>query len=267
MFSRPFRKIFLPLSLTAAAAFPQETLSSVQRELDRVERETAREKELHKAERARAAEFEKRKAEKLQALREQIRLEETAGDSLKREMEAQRRRKAAQKGQAAFYQSKSKEFRSALAGEMDEVLAWVERDFPYQKEKRLSEWRGLAKANREAALPVEETLARAFALTQVSLDFARDTEAYPGSYAAADGSQWEGVYVRLGAVLLAFSSSDGKMLAYLAKTDSSYVWRDRDLTPEAREGILAAVQVSLGKAAPRLVPMPLEAPAAKEVGR
>ena len=76
------RVLCLALGLAAVAAYSQETLSSVQRELDRVERETEREKELDKQERGRAADFETRKAEKLQALKDQMRMTDASIDSL-----------------------------------------------------------------------------------------------------------------------------------------------------------------------------------------
>src|SRR3954471_21069136 len=69
--------------LVPVVARAQATLSSVQRELDRVERETDREKELHKAERLRAADFEKQKNERLQALKDQMTLSDARIDSLK----------------------------------------------------------------------------------------------------------------------------------------------------------------------------------------
>ena len=143
------------------------------------------------------------------------------------------------------------------------MMAWMDKDFPYQKDKRLSDWQDLAKANKDATLPAEETLTRLFSLVQSSLDFAQDTEVYPGTYTANDGSQQEGTYVRIGAVMLAFASADSQKLAYLTKTDSGYSWKDKDLTSEAREGILTAVQVAQGKIAPQLVSMPLEAPSIK----
>ncbi len=259
------RGLFLALSLAAVAAYSQETLSSVQRELDRVERETEREKDLDKQERGRAAEFETRKAEKLQALKDQMRMTDASIDSLKREMESQRRRKVVEKNQAAQYQARQKEFRGVIAKEIETMMAWIKKDFPYQKDKRLSDWEDLAKVNQEATLPVEEILTRLFSLLQTSFDFAQDSEVYPGTYTTTDGSDMEGVYVRLGAVMLAFASNDGQRLAYLTKTDMGYQWRDKDLSSDARNGILTAVQVAQGKVAPQLVPMPLEVSGIKAV--
>ena len=58
--------LVLSLVLVARA---QETLSSVQREMDRVERETEREKELDKVERGPRRRVRNPQGEKLQALR------------------------------------------------------------------------------------------------------------------------------------------------------------------------------------------------------
>lgn len=246
------------LALTPLVAPAQETLSAVQRELDRVERDTEREKELHKTERARAAEFERQKNERLQALRDQGRLADARIDSLKQRMETERRRRAAQRGLTVQYQARQAAFRKDLDREIQGIMAWLEKDFPYQKEQRLSEWRDLAVANREATVQVEEVLARVFGLIQGSLDFAFDSEAYPGTYTTSTGAQHDGTYVRLGAVMMAFSSSDGKLQAYLAKMPTGYVWRDKDVSAAVSKSIAEAVRVAQGKEAPRLVALPVE---------
>ena len=248
--------LVLGLVLVARA---QETLSSVQREMDRVERETEREKDLDKMERGRAAEFETHKTEKLQALKDQMAATDASIDSLKREMATQQRRKLSEKGQAAVFQNKQKEFRAAIGKQIETMMAWIKKDFPYQKDKRLSDWQDLAKANQEATLPIDEILTRLFSLVQSSQDFAQDTEVYPGTYTTSTGGDVEGTYVRLGAVMMAFASADGQHLAYLTKTDGGYVWKDKDLSTDTRNGILTAVQVAQGKVAPQLVPMPLDA--------
>ncbi len=257
-------RFWLVLGL-AGATWAQETLSSLQRDLDRVERETQREQQMHKDELARAAEFQKRKTERMDALKQQMQLTDASIDSLKREAAVQRRRAAGYKSQAASFQAKQKQFRAAIGQEIDTMMVWLNRDFPYQKEKRLSDWQELAKANQEESLPVDETLARLFSLVQASLDFGQDTEVYPGVYTATDGGHWEGTYVRLGAVLLAFASSDGKELAYLAKSDSGYVWRDHSLNEDDKTGIQTAIQVAENKVSPQLVPMPVEVPASAAV--
>jgi hypothetical protein len=259
---RPIAALWLTacaaVALSPVVTRAQETLSSVQRELDRVERETEREKDLHKSERARAAEFEKQKAERLQALKDQSSLADARIDSLKQRMEVERQRRASQRAIASQYQARQAAFRKDLDREIKSVVAWLENDFPYQKDQRLSEWKELADGNREATLQVEEVLSRVFGLIQGSVDFAFDSEAYPGTYTTSIGAQLDGTYVRLGAVMMAFASTDGKTQAYLAKTASGYVWRDRNLSSEVSKSIAEAIRVAQGKEAPRLVPLPVE---------
>ena len=261
---RPSRLVLAAcVALLAAAAAPaQETLSSIQRELDRVEREIAREQELHKQERARAAEFERQKNERLRALNDQLDAADARIDSLTGRMETERRRRAAQRALTAQYLERQRAFRGDLADEIASIISRLERDFPYQRERRVSEWRELAEANREATAPVEEILLRMFSLMQASLDFAHNSEGYPGTYTTAGGDTHEGFYVRLGAVAMVFSSSDGQQQAFLAKTPDGYVWRDDGLTSETRTAIRSAVNVAQGREAPRLVPLPVEVSAA-----
>lgn len=250
----------LILAFTAAEAWSQETLSQVQRELDRVERETQREKDAHAAERKRAQEFESQKAAKLKALREQIQVQEARIDSLKGQAATAKRRRSALKKQEAFYRGKYQDFQKALAAVIAGWADTLQSDFPHKLEKRLSDFRELAASASEGAVPVEEALGRWFTLVQAGLEMGYDTEVVPGTYRDPDGASFEGTYVRLGAVALAFASEDGKRMAYLAKTDSGYAWRSGDLAAPVKENILLAFQVAQGKVAPQLVPLPVEAP-------
>lgn len=245
----------------------QETLSSVQREMDRVEKEIEKEKELHKTERKRAADFETEKAAKLKALQDQIRLTQGKIDSLKGGLGRARGQKAGFRNQAALYQGKQKDFAKALTQGIRDRAAALAKDFPYQKEKRISDLQELASAIDAGVVSVEDGLGRFFSLLQTSLDFAQDTEVYRGSYTATDGANLEGSYVRMGAALLAFASEDGQRAAWLAKADTGYAWQDQDLAPETKQDILTAVQVAQGKVAPRLVNLPFSAPKAVEVSK
>lgn len=243
----------------------QETLSSVQREMDRVEKEIEREKELHKSERKRATDFEAEKAAKLKALQDQIRLTQGRSDSLKGQLVRARGQKGSFKAQTSLYQGKQKEFAKALSKSVRDRAAALAKDFPYQAAKRASDLEELATALDNGVMPVEDGLGRFFTLLQGSLDFASDTEVYRGTYSATDGSAWEGSYVRMGAALLAFASEDGLNAAWLARTPAGYVWNDKDLTPEVKNDILTAVKVAQGKTAPQLVRLPFSAPKAQEV--
>jgi hypothetical protein len=256
-------RAFIPACALALCLIParaQETLSSVQRELDRVDKEIEREKELHKTERKRAADFEAEKAAKLKALQEQLRVTAARIDSLKRQQERARQQKASFKAQTAQYQARQKDFVKAFAAQTRDLAAWVRKDFPYDREKRAADLEDLASALENGTVGVEEGLGRFFTLSQANLDFAYDTEVYRGSYRAADGADKEGSYVRLGAALLAFAGDDGKTAAWLAKTDTGYVWHEADVAPEVRDNIFTAVKVAQGKVAPQLVSLPFQAP-------
>jgi hypothetical protein len=265
LWSLPLLCLFL--TLAAAPTHAQETLSQVQRELDRVEKETQREKDAHAAERKRAQEFETQKVTKLKALREQIQIQDARIDSLKGQAASAKRRRAALKKQEAFYRDKHRAFQKALT---QVIAAWsdsLKSDFPHKLEKRLSDFRELAATSSEGALPVEETLARWFTLLQTGLEMGYDTEIVPGTFRDPNGASFEGTYVRLGTVALAFAADDGKQMAYLGRNDSGYVWRSGELESAVKENILLAFQVAQGKVSPQLVPLPLEARWVREEGR
>jgi hypothetical protein len=248
-------------------AHAQETLTSVQRELDRVDKEIEREKELHKSERKRAADFDTEKAAKLKALQDQLRVTAVRIDSLKRQQERARQQKASFKAQATQYQARQKDFVKAFARQTRDLAAAVRKDFPYDREKRAADLEDLAGALENGTVGVEEGLGRFFALSQANLDFAYDTEVYRGTYHAADGSDKEGSYVRLGAALLAFAGDDGKTAAWLAKADTGYVWHESDVAADVRDNIFTAMKVAQGKVAPQLVSLPFQAPRPTEAGK
>lgn len=258
---------FAAAGILFSRAAAQETLSSVQRELDRVDKEIEREKDLHKTERKRAGDFESEKSAKLKALQEQLRLGQGKIDSLKRQFERARQQKAGFRAQTAQYQSRQKEFQKTLTTQIRDLSGVLKKDFPYDRDKRVGDLEELAAAIDNGVVGVEDGLNRLFTLMQTSLDFGYDTEVYRGTYRDAGGSDREGSYVRLGAVLLAFAGEDGKTAAYLAKVDTGYVWRDADLSPETRQDIFTAVQVAQGKVAPQLVRIPFQAPKPVEASK
>lgn len=264
----PIKALIMTCVLVLATGLKaQETLSSVQRELDRVDKEIEREKDLHKSERKRASEFDAEKAGKLKALQEQLR--QTGGkiDSLKRQLDRARQQKSGFKAQAAQYQTRQKDFLKAFSKQVRDLAAAMKKDFPYEREKRVSDLEELAKSLDDGLVNVEDGLNRYFSLAQGALDFASDSEVYRGAFHAADNADHEGSYVRLGAVLLAFAGDDGKTAAWLGKVDTGYVWHETDLTPESRNDIFTAVKVAQGKTAPQLVSIPFQAPKPVEAGK
>jgi Protein of unknown function (DUF3450) len=245
------------LALAFGPAPAQETLSSVQRELERVEREIEREKELHKQERKRASEFDGQKAQRLQAVQEQTRLTQVRIDSLKRAVDKARSQKTAHKAQAQFFIGKEKEFRKAFAASLRGVANDLRQDFPHNREKRVADLDDLAKGIEDGITPAEEGLNRLTTLLSASLDFASDVEVYSGVYTAKAGGHHEGTFVRLGAAFLAFISQDGQLGALLTSSPQGYVWLDTELAPDLRQAISVAVRVAQGKESPRLVGLPI----------
>lgn len=234
----------------------QETLTSVQRDLDRVEREIEREKDLHKQERKRATEFDTQKAQRLQALKDQIAATNTRTDSLRREVDKARRKKSAQAGQSQFYAQKTSEFRKGMSEMLRRGATSLREDFPYQKEKRVSDWEELAKAVEENAVTPEDAVTRFAGLIAASLEFASSVEVYAGVYRTQGGNDIEGSFIRIGAASMSFIAADGKVAAVLYREGAIWKWRDADLPTENRDQLIAALRVAQGKEAPRLVPLP-----------
>ncbi len=251
---------FLPLA-------GQETLSSVQRELDRVEKEIAREKDLHQSELKRAQAFEKSKAEKFAAINRQLVLSQNKVDSLKKEVARSGARKNAHRNQIALYQRKQEEFRAHLVKESRELASFFRQDFPYQHERRIAELENLSQSLEAGTLGVEEGLFRIFGAIEEAVGFSRDSEVYAGVHRTLDGRNLDGKFVRLGAVFLGFVSQDGKHVAHLAPSDSGYVWLDTDVSPEARKGVVLALSVAEGKTPPELVSLPFIAVQPKSSGK
>jgi hypothetical protein len=250
-----------------AGGAAQESLSQVQRDLDRVEKEIEREKELHKTERKRAADFEADKAAKTRALQEQMRLTQGKIDSLKRHVDRARQQKSGFRNQAALYQGRQKEFAKSLTARTRELAAALKADFPYLREKRVADLEELAVAIESGVVGVEDGVNRLFTLMQSGLDLGYEVEVYRGTYSATDGSNHEGNYVRMGAAVLAFAGEDGKAAAFLARQDSGWAWQDADLSPSIRQDIFTAVKVAQGKTAPQLVNLPFAAPKPRESAR
>ncbi len=256
---RTFVRVVLPILCLGwvGSVYAQETLSSVQRELDRVEREIEREKELHKQEIKRASEFSTQKAQRLQALVDQTKLTQARIDSLKKEVEKARRKKTAEKAQAQFYSSKEKEFRQSMAASLLSLANDMRSDFPYSREKRIADLEELAKSVAEGVIPTEEALNRMTGLLSASLDFAANIEVYAGVYTAKTGGSSEGTYLRLGAAFLAFISQDARVGALIVRNEGKYDSLDSELTPKVLDALSAAVRVAQGKESPRLVGLPL----------
>ncbi len=243
----------------------QETLSSVQRELDRVEREIQREKELHKAELDRAAEFEKSKARNMTALQEQIKLTEQRTSELQTEIQRTRSQRGAFRARIDQFQSRQKEFSQSLLAQVNETLEHFRQDFPFQREKRVFELEDLAQCLSAGTCQADEGVNRLFAIYLSAVEIGYEVESYAGTYRSTGNEVHEGDYLRLGAALLTFAGHDGKMAAFLTKQDTGWVWVDSGLPDGARQDILHAVKIAQGKVPPELAKLPFRVPARQEV--
>jgi hypothetical protein len=243
---------------TVSVVFSQETLSGIQRDLERVEREIKREKKLHTLELKKEKEFKKRKKEKMAALKSQsIKMDEKIA-ALKIKLEQVNKQKAGMKNRIKRYQIKRDKIAAHIVKSIDSLKIFFQSDFPYQKDKRLADLTDLAKDIKEKVVGPEEGMNRLFTILQSAISAGYDSEVYSGAYQSTTGKNSEGKYLRLGAVIQAFVSLDGQTVAYLVKSDSAYQWVDTNLQMALRQNIKTAVKIAEGKSAPELVLMPLQ---------
>ncbi|MFC1584652.1 DUF3450 family protein [Fibrobacterota bacterium] len=252
--------IILGIFLIAAFSIPaQETLSSVQRNLDRVDREIQREKELHKLEKKKAQEFEKRRKEKLKAINAQFKNLDTRIGELSSKLGRLKKQKGSLNHQIKNLKLKRSAVAKHILRKTGELKVFFQNDFPYQREKRVSDLESLEQDIKENVVEPEEAMNRLFTLLEYAIAMGYDSEVYSGTYRAGDGGVYDGKYLRLGAVISTFVSIDGKMVGYLLRTDSSYTWIDSELGLDLKQNIKKAVKVAEGKSAPELVVLPFGA--------
>ncbi len=242
----------------------QETLTGIQREMARVEREIKREKELHQAEKKKAEDFEKRKGQKIAALNKQL----TDLDKKIQEVEGRLGKLKAQKSRLAsgskHYDEKRNSMHQHIAKQIDSLNSYFKTDFPHQQERRIQNLNNLKQELRDGIISPEEGISRLFSILQEAINIGYDSEVFSGSYQTTDGQQSEGTYLRLGAVILAYVSLDGNTVAYQTIENQSYVWHDKDLNLELKQNIKTALAVAQGKAAPSLVLLPIQQPSKGE---
>jgi hypothetical protein len=227
--------------------------------MDRVEKEIDREKKLHKLEKKKASEFKKRKKEKLRALNEQLKSLENRIVELQSKSGKLKRQKASLNGRLKNLSARRKAVSKHLLEKIKELKDFFSRDFPSQREKRMSDLEGLEGNIKEGAVEPEEGMSRLFTILQSAISMGYDCEVYSGYYTSGEGKSFDGKYLRLGAVISTFVSLDGEMVAYLIRKDTAYTWIDRDLDLNLKQNIKKAVRIAEGKSAPELVPLPFGA--------
>ncbi len=249
--------LFLTLSICfLSLAQGQETLTGLQREMERVEREIQREKKLHKLEKLKAKSFEARKKEKLDVLNTQLKKLADKVVAAKSKRAGVAKKKRVLKGQIQVIKNKRAQISKKLLAEIDSLSVYMQSDFPYQKTERLSALADLKKDIADEVIGPEEGMSRLFTLLQNAIAIGYDSEVYSGTYENTDGKFYDGKYVRLGTAIYCFSSLDGKINAYMIPSDSGYVWADKGLPMPMRQEIKKAIAVAEGKSAPELVLLP-----------
>jgi hypothetical protein len=245
----------------------QETLTSVQRDIARVEKEIEREKKLHKLEKQKVAEFKKKKKQKLQALRSQAKKIESKIGEYKTKAAQLKKQKGSLKYQITNLKNKRQAVSKHLLKKIKELKLFFSRDFPNQREKRVLDLESLESDITEGVIEPEEAMNRLFTLLQAAISVGYDSEVYSGSYSSSNGDMYDGKYLRLGMVALAFVSLDGQMVAYLVQRDSIYTWIDKDLDLNLKQNIKKSIKVAEGKAAPELVLLPFGSPQYRKESR
>jgi len=256
--------------------FAQETLTGLQNEIARVEREIQREKDLHQKEIEKYNEFEKRKKEKLAQLEEQNKSLAQASQEIKASVLTLRQEKASAQAQLEKLRQQRKTLSQRLISDIQKFLNQVQVDFPAGKEQRIALLNKLRDDLSSGQVSAEEGMQRFLALLNGALELGWTTEIYSGTYRTQQGPIVDGKYLRLGAILLAFNSLDGNTTAFLvpqsALTDTSknkasgndpYIWIENTLSIQQKQAIKRSFEVMEGKAAPELAKFPLYAPAEK----
>lgn len=243
----------------------QETLSAIQREIARVEKEIQREKKLHKEELDKAAAFELKKAEKIKTIKEQEKAIALEIEDLKAKVSGFKNQIAAQKSQKSLYIDRRAKVSSALVKSIDTLIANTSKDFPSGKEQRIASFTKLKSEIQEGDISPEEGINRLFTSLQNQLNLGYNTEIYSGIHRFQNGKSAEGNFLRIGAVLLYFVSRDGSEIAYLKKKDDGYSWVEENILLEHREKIKLALQIVEGGATPQLGLLPIYQPLFSEV--
>ena len=245
-----FSKLFLCAALLAPAAFAQETVESVRRQIKAVEAETAREKSLHDTEKKRHAEFVEVGRKKVQAL----------ADSLKAELShlADVRQKTA--GTVRWYEGRKAKYGEALAKVIDSLVPVFESDFPYRNEETVKSIQEIASQLHKGVIEADDGLNRTLEVFYDRIRLGYTTEVYKG-FLQIDARSVPGTYLRYGAVASLFVSNDGNDVLWLSRSaDGTYRWNNVSDNLTMRTVLKDVMKVAEGKTAPRLVTIPVAIP-------
>ena len=260
MIFHPFVKLFLCAALLAPAAFAQETVESVRRQIKAVEAETAREKSLHDTEKKRHAEFVEVGRKKVQALAAQNKTLKAEIDSLKAELShlAEARQKTA--GTVRWFEGRKAKYGETLAKVIDSLAPVFESDFPYRNEEAVKSVQEIAGQLHKGLIEADDALNRTLEVFYDRIRLGYTTEVYKG-FLQVDARSVPGTYLRYGAVESIFVSNDGNDVLWLSRgADGTYRWNNVSDNLAMRTALKDVMKVAEGKTAPRLVTIPVVVP-------
>ena len=241
----PFVKLFLCAALLAPAAFAQETVESVRRQIKAVEAETAREKSLHDTEKKRHAEFVEVGRKKVQALAAQNKI-------------AEARQKTA--GTVRWFEGRKAKYGETLAKVIDSLAPVFESDFPYRNEAAVKSVQEIAGQLHKGLIEADDALNRTLEVFYDRIRLGYTTEVYKG-FLQVDARSVPGTYLRYGAVESIFVSNDGNDVLWLSRgADGTYRWNNVSDNLAMRTALKDVMKVAEGKTAPRLVTIPVVVP-------
>lgn len=260
----PFTAALLSAAALAVLLLPAPLRAQDEGELKRqirlVQEEIDREQKLRDREQERDAAFFASANERLKRLQGERASVAAQTDSLAAELRRLEGARAKQLSTARWYAKRHDDHDKFLAGYCDSLAALVEADFPFAKEERLRSVAALKEQLLAGSVSPEEGTDRLWSLLMSVLKTGNGSENWSGTLATPSG-EISGKYLRLGAVLLAFVSDDGREIHLMSREGEEWSWRPVDGESEVRGALRDALKVSEGKKAPGLVLLPVRADA------
>lgn len=238
--------------------YAAETVEGVQRQIQAVNEETAREKKLHAEEQKRHEDFVKTGREKVVSLNNQKKSLRAEIDSMKAELKRLNEARDKSVGVAHWYENRKVKYAQELAKTVEDLAGLFESDFPYRREETVESLRSMATDLRKGILSPDDALGRLMEVFIERIRLGYTTESWTGHLTdETSGVQLSGKYFRYGAVAAIFESSDGNAYYWLDLENGAYHWKPVPATLEARAKVKEAFRVAEGKSAPHLVEIPV----------
>jgi hypothetical protein len=246
-------------SLLCTPIWAQESEAELKRQLARVQQELKSEESALQQQRELDAQRKQILMQRLQQADQQIAdLKRTQGQIQSEIRQAQANNNGLKATASGWEQRKT-----TTAREVAQVVLRVEKalvqDFPLQVEERTERLKALRQQLDQGALGPEEGMNRLWSILLERLRQGYQAEAWPGSFALAQGGSASGTYFRIGTVWQGFASEDGREVHFLTRTDSGYSWTAVPAQSlEMRAALKQAAQVATGKLPPQMARIPVQ---------